>query len=414
MSKAHGRTPLALLLVVVVLASLAQVLPVRAAERTPGRAVSPRRLPLPPVQASAAGGAAHRRAGDFAPLLGRRASSGYDPRRSRLVGRSQFAELFANPDGTRTARLSSEPLSVRDQQGRWQPVQLGLSTDPGSGRIRTGQHPLRPSFAPRADDPALVEAATPSGAVRLALESAAAQPASAKGGVVRYTDVLADTDLTYQPTNSAVKETLVVRKAPAAGSWRFRLRTAGLSPALDRSGAVLLRNAVGGTEAMLPPLMVWDSSGGRERAPAWGPGRYELARSGRDWVVRVLVDDAWLADPARVYPVYVDPSIAPGLLSSQTYRTDGYTCGNCGLQIGNSLHAGDSYSRTVFGISLAPLAGKTVVGAQLDVWREPGSTGTDTNRPANLWHATAWSFNGVGEWLAGTTLGPPRRSATMR
>jgi hypothetical protein len=63
----------------------------------------------------------------------------------------------------------------------------------------------------------------------LALVQAAASPAKTRGARATYADALADVDLVYEVTADSVKETILLKRVPAAGraAWQFRLDTRG-------------------------------------------------------------------------------------------------------------------------------------------------------------------------------------------
>ena len=48
-----------------------------------------------------------------------------------------------------------------------------------------------------------------------------------------------------------------------------------------------------------------------------------LRRDDKGWAVTVSVDEAWLADPTRAYPVMVDPSLGAGSIDTWAYK---WTC----------------------------------------------------------------------------------------
>jgi len=184
----------------------------------------------------------------------------------------------------------------------------------------------------------------------LGLEHAANSAARASGSKVGYTGVLPNTDLDYEITAGEVKETIILRKPPTGGrsSWRFRLGTEGLTPRLAGDGAVVLIDGTGAVVMVMPPIVTWDSSGAADRPPAMTGGLYDLEQVKDGWLLTVAVDEAWLRDPARVYPVRVDPTFARGDDHSISYKSDGATCTNCGLKIGNPLDGGGAVWRSVF------------------------------------------------------------------
>ncbi|SDC59148.1 PA14 domain-containing protein [Actinokineospora iranica] len=316
-----------------------------------------------------------------------------------------FVEEYENPDGSRTQKHSTQPLNVRDQAGQWQPVDASLEVDGKTGRVKAKRHPLNASLGAWADDPSLVAVEVDGSRVSLGVEkSNQGRAARVEGKTARYADVLADTDLTYEVTPGAVKETIVLKKAPAKGSWRFTLKTGALTPKLTGDGAVVLVDASGATKMVMPPIETWDSSGAPDRAPATTGGVYGLERAGNDWVLTVSVDEAWLRDPKRVYPVSVDPTFSFGVVDAWAYRSDGFVCQNCGLRIGNSQAAGDTYNRTLFKFNYSSLFGKNVVGVRLDVTRNNGG-GFTKAWGSDLFHGTAFDYNGVGQHLANTVVG---------
>src|SRR5437764_2644225 len=90
---------------------------------------------------------------------------------------------------------------------------------------------------------------------------------------------------------------------------------------------------------------------------------------------------------------------------SFAYRSDGTTCNNCGLRIGNSQANGDTYNRSVAHFDYSPLWGKTVVGATMDVTRNTSVVGSVRTWNANLYHASNNDFNGVGPFLTSALVG---------
>jgi RHS repeat-associated protein len=374
--------------------------PVPAAGAAPSHAVDPREVPVLPSQPAATEPTAPADPhANFAPLAGGRH---FDALRSQVATRSLFATEYANPDGTRTLRQSSVPVNARDSRGVWQPVDTGLRTE--AGRVRANRHPLNPSLATRADDPALVSVEVDGARASLALEGAAGRAASVEGSRVGYAGVLPETDLGYEITAGAVKETLRLTR-PGASSWRFRLRTNGLTPGLTPDGAVALVDGAGRAPIVLPPVETWDSSGTADRPPALTGGRYSVEKSADGWVLTVSVDETWLRDPKRVYPVSVDPTFSVGDDISIAYKSDGATCTNCGLKIGNPLDQGKVW-RSAFHFDVSPLFGQTVVSARMDVVNQRGPAVVDRTFNADLYHACCpVGFGGVGAYLGSALVG---------
>src|SRR6185369_3692951 len=120
----------------------------------------------------------------------------------------------------------------------------------------------------------------------------------------------------------------------------------------------------------IPPGFMVDSSfdpltGGQTRS---NNVRYTLVPRGQGWVLQVDLDQAWLADPARRFPVMVDPPI--GVDSDDTYVMNTVTRNNSAdteLLIG-TWNSGGEKAASYLHFNLASLASKFVTGASLAMY----------------------------------------------
>ncbi|MCG8922254.1 PA14 domain-containing protein [Lentzea sp. CC55] len=359
-----------------------------------------REVPAPPT-------AAADPKADFGPLAAREAKSSFDPEKSKVTSRSMFVDEYTNPDGTKTIKQSTEPLNVQDAGGSWQPVDTTLVADTPTRRVKARQHPLKPTLAAEADDPALITVEYDGNKVSLAPEKPAKdKQVKVSADKAEYADVAADTDLTYEVTPGSVKETILLKKVPTTNKWRFTLKAGALTPTVTEQGTVELRDAQGTPKIVMPPIVTWASSGKAEEAPpAQTGGTYAVEKAGQDWMLTVAVDEAWLKDPKRVYPVSVDPTFSFGVVFAESYKSDGYWCQMCGVQFGNSQDRGDKYWRSAIRFDYQSLYGQRIVGAKLDVTKKTGPLSPDKTWPAQLYHASAMDFNGLGGLLANGLVG---------
>lgn len=380
------------------------------------KAVSPQSVPLLPsaTPVPAPSAPAHP-SGDFRTLATGAGDSGthFTAQRSKVVSQSTFQTVYLNPDGTHSIRQSSAPVNVQDQAGAWHAVDPTLRVDAASKRASATHQPLAPVLAGTASDPALLSLSTGGVSASLALPSAAAHAGAVHGAGVSYADVLPDTDLSYQVTAGSVKETILLKKPAAAGdgSWRFALNTGGLTPVMDKAGEVLLLDASNAVRMAIPPVETWDSAGDVRKnvPPAVTGGSYRVDHSGEGWTLTVSVNAGWLKDPRRVFPVHVDPTITLGMGQSYDYRSDGYSCSNCGLRIGNSQYNGDSYNRAFVTFPWAQIFDKSVVGAELDVTRDTSVVGSVLTWPATLWWASGLDYYHIGTQVASAPIGGCRQ-----
>ncbi|WP_409467124.1 PA14 domain-containing protein [Amycolatopsis sp. GA6-003] len=398
---------LVVLLGVATLETLAS--PTQAAAAQRAHPVDPRQVPLLPSSSPVPQSVAPAKPdGDFAPFAsaagGTRAH--FDPQRSRLVSRSMFTDTYANPDGTQTLRQSSDPLNVQDAEGKWLPVDTNLGQAPGSGRTQAKAHPLHPSFAANAGDPALLSVSAGDTTASLGMVGAAASAEKADRNRASFAAVAPDTDLAYEVTAGSVKETILLNRPSGASFWKFRLSTKGLTPVADKSGAVVLKDAAGAVRMYLPPVEAWDSAGNSTTGPASTGGTYGVAQDGNGWALTVSVDPAWLHDAKRVFPVRVDPTVTFGEVEEHAYKSDGYACDYCGLRVGNSRdNNADTYWRSAFNVNYSSLFGKNVVNARLDLNRNTDLTGSVKTWNTDLYQASGFNFGGVGGYMASGLVG---------
>ena len=80
----------------------------------------------------------------------------FDPATSTedVGARTARSKTFVNRDGTRTSKVFSQAINVRDAQGRWVPIDTALARG-SDGRLHTGASPTGLDLAPSGDDPAL-------------------------------------------------------------------------------------------------------------------------------------------------------------------------------------------------------------------------------------------------------------------
>src|SRR5438552_14273839 len=119
-------------------------------------------------------------------------------------------------------------------------------------------------MATKANDAAVLQVESGGHTAGLALDQAAPATAAVKGDSVTYPEVAAGTDLDYEITPGAVKESIKLKRPPADGrsSWKFKLTTGDLTPKLEQNGSVTLADAAGAAKFVLPPIETWDSAGG--------------------------------------------------------------------------------------------------------------------------------------------------------
>ncbi len=146
------------------------------------------------------------------------------------------------------------------------------------------------------------------------LNGAAAVTPTVKDAVAAYRAVLPGTDLELQTFANGVKETLVLASPKAGNEWVFPLRLDGLTPRMAADGSVELVGSDGKVQASFPHGSMKDSkfnplSGDMATSSAVS---MTLTEVNGEPALKVVADRKWLDDPARVYPVRVDPTVTTG------------------------------------------------------------------------------------------------------
>ena len=267
--------------------------------------------------------------------------------------------------------------------------------------------------ASKAKNSALATIVSPNGpAVGFGLQGAAAVDAVVTDSVATYPAVLPGTDLQLEPTSTGVKETIVLNAPPAVNSWVFPLTLDGVTATMSKSGSIDLLDATGTAVGMIPAGFMQDSKFDRDRGEmTTSQGvTYELITVDGGPALRVTADRAWLDDPARVYPVRIDPSTGWFLDSDDAY-VDNESTGpsqqnGSDLATGtwdNGAHVARSYVK--FDDFNAIAGGHKITGAWLNLYL---SWTWDCNHPTvvNVWQVTTpWTGAGLstqGLWGPGT------------
>jgi RHS repeat-associated protein len=298
-----------------------------------------------------------------------------------LVGRGARYDVFAAPDGAKVARLYASPRNRLDGRGAWVPIDTDLQAS--GGRLAPVSSDLPVSYAPTADAKALVSIGAPGRQVRTAITGAAPVAGTVSGDAVTYVDALpGGVDVEYATGAGVVKETLVLPAAPAPGAavWRFPLSLdAGLVPAMTGTGGIAVRDSAGAEVAHVPAATMWDAKADPKSGDpgVYGPARLALEGSARaGWTIVVTADQGWLADPARVWPVRVDPSLWTSGSGYDAFAASGFPTSNYNVSYNSTYglyedrvgryDATWGEGRTYLKFDLTPVKGATIGDARFN------------------------------------------------
>ncbi|MBM6403444.1 ricin-type beta-trefoil lectin domain protein [Phycicoccus sp. CSK15P-2] len=195
------------------------------------------------------------------------------------------------------------------------------------------------------------------------LADAAAVEARVDGTTATYPGVLPETDLELVARPDGVKETLVLASEKAASEWVFPLALDGLAAREGEGGTIELVDAKGKLSASIPAPFMQDSSvDEKTRLPARSSAvsmRLVIVNGGP--AIELAADREWLADPERVYPVRVDPTVTAQ--PDENILTDGDVFVDSDPETGASVQNGDYLST---GIDEAGVKSRTFLQFDID------------------------------------------------
>lgn len=361
--------------------------------------------------------------------------------------RTEFRQVFANPNGSFTAEFTVTPERVRRGDG-WVPVDTKLAfQDDGAVAPAAVTEPL--TFSGGGDGP-LVSYGTDLERMELRWPTALPKP-TLSGGSATYAEVLPGVDLRLTASAQGFSKVLVV-KTPEAGRQkalskiRFGLATEGITVNADKHGGLVATDKGGAEVFRTGRAEMWDSpaAGVTEttRGEHQAVGRLEVS----DTEIAIVPDHKLLTDPDANYPVYIDPPVSWGRQAWANvfsgHPNNSYWYGNGDttppvFKVGycDWDYCGDiGTARTYFQFDIGTvLRGKEIVSAELNTfenwspscsprWVDLYETGaiapgiTWNNQPWAVkrgWHNVAYGYNSScpARWLGWDVKEAVKRAA---
>jgi hypothetical protein len=230
-----------------------------------------------------------------------------------VAARTENTTVFDNHNGTSTAFVHAGAVNFRDQNGTWRAIDPTLR--PAGGQYETNATPFGVRLGAKTDagNVATIAGDGWSFGFRLAGQ-AEGRAASVDKNAIRYSEVSDGVDLEEHVSAIGLKEQLVLKRRPASDNgarFRFPLAMENLSAKADEDGAIGIYDRSGAKVLVVPPGWAVDSNGSVEQGlQAVAPVQVSLVEAGKGGsAIELSVDPAWLQDPARVYPVSIDPTV---------------------------------------------------------------------------------------------------------
>lgn len=256
-------------------------------------------------------------------------------------------------------------------------------------------------------------------AVAFSLKDAVPGSARVEDNRVTYPGVRPGVDLELTVVPDGVKDDIVLRSPAAADRFVFELDLEGLTASINQAGDVVYTDAAGKVRAVTPHGFMADAT--------WVPGtnqgarseavRYELSTVAGTTSLTVVADRAWLDDPARQYPVRIDPTF----FQSTGREDDTYIWFGGGYPVADRAYEwelnvgsldGANYARTYMNFELYQLNGKVIDSATFHIFQRWANS--CTARGYSLYRVTqGWEGHSMtgppgastGDWLGAVAMG---------
>ncbi|WP_154937200.1 DNRLRE domain-containing protein [Micromonospora palomenae] len=228
--------------------------------------------------------------------------------------RTANGRVYQLSDGRTQAEISMVPLHYKDAKGKFQTIDTTVRPAKDKGYVQGNRtNSFTSLFGDSSKD--LVRFEQDGRSIELGLAGAAkGVTPKVSGSTVTYPGLAGGADVVYDVTSTALKEKIVLHRAPAGPvSYTFTLDTAGLTAEQRQDGSIAFVRPGGGEPVFVMPAPFMYDAKDDKAAPhgkVWSDKvTQRVQQMYGQTTVTVSADAGWLADPARVYPVVIDPTI---------------------------------------------------------------------------------------------------------
>ena len=326
---------------------------------------------------------------------------------------SQTSKASVLPSGTIRREISAAPVRVK-QNDTWVPVDLDLVMR-ADGSVAPKAHPdnltiagARTPDGAQGADAVHDLAVLGEGASRVAMGWSGALPKpTLDRNKATYADVRPGVDLIVEATPKGVESFYIVKnKAAAAHVTELTVPLSGTSVASHRrakDGAVTLLDGNGKTVAYSPAPLMWDArtdaTGAPKHVRAMGSkatarvaSKSALATANAGVDLALTPDATFMADPATVYPVTIDPTLNLDNPTWDTWVREATTSDQStsyALQIGAFTNG--NVARSFVNWDISALKGKHITSATTGFYNYQSNS--CTNIGWEIWSVTGSDTN---------------------
>jgi RHS repeat-associated protein len=225
--------------------------------------------------------------------------------------RTMFSNASVDSAGEVRRDVYSDPVNFKDDNGDWKPIDSSLVSTDVAGYAAQNAANSFDVLIPDDIDNKPVKVQDDSGWVTFNPAAAAGTP-DVTGDSATFDGPNAATSFDYEVQPTDLKESVSLDRAPAsAPTYSYALDvSSGLTPKLEGDGSVEIVNGDGDGVYTIPAPTMTDSSANADSGFSSAVST-QLSRDASGWTLTLSPDYTWLSDPARVYPVTIDPTVTP-------------------------------------------------------------------------------------------------------
>ena len=326
-----------------------------------------------------------------------------------LSQRTPTRQVFINPDGTWTKKLSAGPVRARDPQtGNWAKISTTLVETEDGWRPANALGEL--SFSDGGGEPLARMTDETGREISWSWPTVLPKP-TVEGSRLTYPDVVPNGDLVVEALPDGFSHSVVLRAAPK-GPLRLPMlvEADGAKVSKGTHGTLTIRARDGKPVLSAPAPVMWDAKADRGARPnrtsepgvsRRRPVDLAVTATGKGERVVLRPDAAFLADPETEYPVTIDP----------TYRLSpvvGVEVNQADLDLSQAMGAytvgrypGGQVSRLLLDFGGVTSAGETVTAATLSL---PWEYSTDCAAREMVAQRVTSAWSGPVAWASQPTV----------
>ena len=239
--------------------------------------------------------------------------------------RTESSKVIDNGDGTFSMEMYQEPV-FRKNNGKWKEIQPELKNQKAgklfasesTDELTTENTLLDIRFSPKLNTNKYAVLSYKGHTLAYTFQEASGEKgiqkakntdASYEENRIFYKDIIPGLTLRNIVFDESVKEDIILSHYNGTNTYQFFMET-DLTAKIEENGSITFRDQQNEIIYTLPKPYMTDSNINPESAE---PQRsedvhFELKQEKKGYTFKVVADESWLKDSARVYPVYIDPT----------------------------------------------------------------------------------------------------------